>query len=221
MHSVASARSLAVTLGSYFFFTLSAQPVSKCYRLFLCISSWIPLPPSCFPFFSSFLWTGIIDTEGRQHMPPQYMTVGVQDIPSPNMLLWYVDYCWAVGSWKTANTGRGFELPLPTWRQILLKGLSCHRFLNWEFQQPGKTASIWKRRLAVNTTSRQTLSQTIIFPTYSSKGPLIFPKNHLVYPKRLTSPAPSLFRIQDLSLNSKLRLWVTHFSLGITLVYMR
>jgi len=50
---------------------------------------------------------------------------------------------------------------------------------------------IYHRRQEVNTTPRKTLSQTILPLLYSSQGPLIFLKNHLLSPNRPTSwPLP-------------------------------
>lgn len=59
-----------------------------------------------------------------------------------------------------------------------------------EFHQPGKTDSSQERRLEVDTTVRQTLSQTIIPPTYSFKGSFIYLKNHLLFSKGPTSSSP-------------------------------
>ena len=47
-----------------------------------------------------------------------------------------------------------------------------------------------ERRLEVHITPRHTLTPTIIPPICSSKGPFIFPKNHLLSPKLSISPCP-------------------------------
>ena len=47
-----------------------------------------------------------------------------------------------------------------------------------KFHQPGKTDSSQERRLEVDTTVRQTLSQTIIPPIYSYKSPFSLPKSN-------------------------------------------
>ena len=87
----------------------------------------------------------------------------------------------------------------------------------------------WGRRLGVDTTPRHTLSQPVIPSICSSKGPFIFPKNHLICPKKFTSHFPLSLIKWDLSLNSKPPLWVIHFAwvsplpgiTCITHVYMR
>lgn len=74
--------------------------------------------------------------------------------------------------------------------------------LNWgvpsslpqEFHQPEKTDS-QERRLEVDTTSRQTLSQTIISSIHSSKSPFIFLKNHFSPLRDLQSLSPFLIKI--------------------------
>ena len=50
-----------------------------------------------------------------------------------------------------------------------------------------------ERRLDVDTTLRHTLSQTVITPVFSSRGPFTFPKNHFVSPKRPMFPLPFLY----------------------------
>ena len=71
----------------------------------------------------------------------------------------------------------------------------------------------------MDTLTRQTLSQTIIPPIYSSKAPFIIPKNHL--PKRCTSPLTFNLLRWHLSLNSKPPGGVTHFSLGLSHGHIR
>lgn len=45
-------------------------------------------------------------------MPPQDMTVGFQDMPPPNMLLWHTDYFELSALEKQMQGEAFFELPL-------------------------------------------------------------------------------------------------------------
>ena len=70
-----------------------------------------------------------------------------------------------------------------------------------------------ERRLEVNTTSRQTLSQTIIPPTYSSTKPIhLTPKTFILPQEAYISTLLSTLRWY-VSPNSKASQEVTHFSL--------
>lgn len=136
--------------------------------------------------------------KGRECVAPS-MTVGIQDLlpESAPLTYWFL---WAVGPWKTANSGRG-----------------CVRIPLGQFCQPGKTVVSCHRRersLEVDSTFRHTLSQTII--------PLVFPKNHLLFPERPahTHPSPSLVRWY-LILNPKPPRVLPHFSFGISRDYTR
>ena len=96
------------------------------------------------------------------------------------------------------------------------RNLSVINSLFGRFLNEGEWTYHWRQE--VDTIPRLTLSQTILPLLYSSKGPLIFPKNHLLFSMR---PPLSLVR-WCLSLNSKSP-WrgTTQFSLGISHVYMR
>ena len=113
------------------------------------------------------------------------------------------------------------ECPFSASRQILQKELDGHKSLPWELLEPGKMGSCHRRGGSI---PRQTLSQTIIPPIYSSPSPFVFPKIHLLSPKRPAALPPSSvpFPIRwYLILNSKPLQRVAHFSLGISHVYTR
>lgn len=63
-----------------------------------------------------------------------------------------------------------------------------------DFHQHGKIDWFQERRLEVPSTPRQTLSHTVISPTYS-RNPFIFPENYLLSPKWSISTLP--FSYQD------------------------
>lgn len=70
------------------------------------------------------------------------------------------------------------------------KELDCHTFIPWEFHWPGKADSSAERRLEVDTTSRHTLSHTIILLICSSKGLFVFSKSHFLSSKLPFPPSP-------------------------------
>lgn len=76
------------------------------------------------------------------------------------------------------------------------------------------------RLILVTVETRQTVSQTIMAPVHSFKGPfIIFPKN-LLSPKRPAFPSPLSLLRWYLSPNSKPLLWVLLiFFLGVSNVY--
>lgn len=120
---------------------------------------------------------------------------------------------WAAGTSKTANTGSCFLwtlliCPKPDFLEGQLRRV-INLLLTRSFNYQGKLILITGEK------TRQTLSQTIIAPIYFFKGPFVlWPKNHLLSPKRPTFPPPlSLLRCY-LSPNSRPPLWVTHFFPG-------
>ena len=73
-------------------------------------------------------------------------------------------FFWAVGTWKTASTVRGFRWTLPICLKMdLPQELSCHKALG-----VSSTRKDWllsqDKGVEVNITPRQTWSQTIISP---------------------------------------------------------
>lgn len=70
------------------------------------------------------------------------------------------------------------------------KELDCRTFIPWEFHWPGKADSSVERRLEVDTTSRHTLSHTIILLICSSKGLFVFSKSHFLSSKLPFPPSP-------------------------------
>lgn len=85
---------------------------------------------------------------------------------------------------------------------------------------PGSFINQGRWTLTTGEETRKTLSQTIIPPVYSAKGPFVFPENHLLSPKRPVPFLPFFVKIV-FNLNSRLPLGVTHFYLGISHAYMR
>lgn len=65
----------------------------------------------------------------------------------------------------------------------------------------------------MNTTLEHTLSQTTIPHIYSSKGPVVLPKNHVLSPKRPTSLSPFPIMIAF-----KPEFWATSLSYSFLLV---
>lgn len=79
--------------------------------------------------------------EGWQNMPPQYMTVGVQQMALKNMPLWYIDHfeLWALENRKCRE-----RLPRncpyrP--KDISQNECSCHKSSLWEFHHLAKIGS--------------------------------------------------------------------------------
>ena len=76
----------------------------------------------------------------------------------------------------------------------MFKGTSSKRnsVLLRSFINQGRLTLVTGERLEVNPTPRQTLSQTVISPIYSSKCPFILPENHLLSPMWPTFLLPLL-----------------------------
>lgn len=101
----------------------------------------------------------LLDTEGFRTRHCKY-----------TILIYWL--CWAEGTWKTVNPGRGFLWPpLSCLKTILPEELmdACHRRRDWKSTPHSDFV-----------TNCHTLN-------YSSKGPCISPKNNFLSSKRLTS----------------------------------
>ena len=101
----------------------------------------------------------------------------VAEYASRSMLLpWWSDHFQLGSLEKTADAERGF-----LWTPLIGQmELSIINPLPGSLFNQGRLTVITGGRLEVNTTSKQTSSPTIISPIYSSKGPSIFPKDHLL-----------------------------------------
>lgn len=134
-----------------------------------------------------------------------------------NMSLWHIILSY--GNLKNSKCRKRFSLnPLS-----LPKDRSSRRNLvikNRLFQGVSSTREFWlllqERRGEVDMTPGQTVSQIIPSHICSSKDPFIFPKNHLLSPKRHKSHSLSLLWWY-LILNSR----SPHFFLGLSHVYMK
>lgn len=152
-------------------------------------------------------------------MPPQYMTVGVQQMALKNMPLWYIDYfeLWALENRKCRE-----RLPRNCPYQpkdISQNECSCHKSSLWEFHHLAKIGSYHWRGDYKLTPYPDSLSQTVLPPIcYYSKGPSIFFTNHLLSPTVAYGPPPLSLVGWHLSLNSKPPRWVTYFPMGLSLV---
>ena len=111
------------------------------------------------------------------HPPTQASTSpgdGGLKYATQNMPLGYMEYCELQAFETQIMQGKAFsELPTSAHRQVLHKELSCYKSLTELVHQPGKRDS-HHRSLDVNTTPRQTLSQTIMPPICSSKDTHLF-----------------------------------------------
>ena len=112
------------------------------------------------------------------------------------MPLCYIDY-FELKAFEIQQMQREIfsELPLSAKRAILQKEINCHKSTPPAFHPSGKIDLSQERRLEINTTPRETLLQTVKNPIYSSKGPFIFPKNHLLNPTLPASHSLSPIRM--------------------------
>lgn len=101
----------------------------------------------------------------------------------------------------------------PTRNQLsYIPSRSCISQGRWLFSQ---------ERLDSNTAPRWTLSQAIITPIYSSMGSFIFLKNQGLSSKEASAYLPLSLLRRYLILNFKTLQGATHFSLGVSHVYMK
>ena len=134
----------------------------------------LPQPP--YRMWPPLLWLLFVPW-GQQNMPPQHRPL-----------------CWlfcVVGTWKTANAGRGFLCALriclkmvPPQRKSVVTDLFPRRVVS-----QGRLTHHIGEEATSRHLSRQTLSQTVTTLIYSSKFLFIFPESHLLSPK---GPASSL-----------------------------
>lgn len=71
--------------------------------------------------------------EREQNMPPKIMTVGVQDMPRQNMLLWYIDYFQLQALENQQRQREAFsELPWSTKKNSIVISPLPGSPINWE-----------------------------------------------------------------------------------------
>lgn len=103
-----------------------------------------PLSMGLIKYLSEFLKEFSLVSEGWQEMPPQNTTGGQDMLPKYATSVYWL--CWAVGTWKVANGGRGF-----LWTALIClqtsppKGLNGHESPPQEFHPPARMDSCHRR----------------------------------------------------------------------------